>query len=193
MRAVADAFTIDDTYDRDYATDKVSRYGWYLASHADWFTETGKFTGPYADDPAEFATLAWSVASGPNMSPPYVQTHPLIARAAAYRSSEDGSLIGDIILCSDTPPPALLDLGGWGGWHHEHGRLYEPSARDIGRQARMLTSVRLMFRIDPELLYVPQDAPERLTVSDAKSAVARVAELLDAKTAPALAQLEGSR
>ena len=191
--AAADAFTIDDGYDRDHASDGVSRYGTYLSISAGWFTDDGADRAPYTTDPVDFAAAAWAIGSSPNMTPGFVRPHWLISGATVRRSCEDGSLLADVSVVSQATPPALRKVRGWGGWLYERGRMYEPDAEQVAARPRMLTSVRLVFSVPASSLYVPQDAPERLTVRDAAASVRRAAELLGGQVAPVLAELGGGR
>lgn len=184
---MADAFTITDE------GDSVSRYGAYVSIHTGWFTDASTGEELYTTDPVEFAAAAWPIASSPNMAPPYVQPHWLISEATVRRSYEDGSLLADVAVYSQAPPPKLRSVRGWGGWFYDRGRVWEPDAEQIAARPRMLTSVRLVFAVAAGELYVPVDAPERLTVRDAGASVARVAEVLGAMVAPVLAELEGGR
>lgn len=185
---MADPFTIDEAYDLPTASHGDSRYGRYLAINASWFEDE---PGHVTTDPVGFTSAAFAVASSPNMAPGYVRHHTRISAAEVSRNWEDGSLLADVTVTVLGPPEDLKSLPGWSSWAVEHGAYVEPSARALARRPAMLTSTRLLFSISPDRLYVPADAPGRVTVSDAKAAVARLVDLLNGMARPVLNQLEG--
>src|ERR1017187_6240513 len=93
-----DAFWIDIDYDRENATDGVSRYAAYVRQAAASFE-------PWSDNDqaVELAVFAWQQATGPVMAPGYVRRHPRIAAARLARSDWDGSLLATVDLVM--PPP----------------------------------------------------------------------------------------
>lgn len=190
MRAVTDAFTIDDAHDRDRASDGVSRYGQYLDICADSFEDEPRVV---TTDPATFVSVAFFTASPPNMAPGYVVNHARVIGAVVYRAMDSSDLIADVTLASWAPPPQLRYLPGWVGWHQQDGRPWEPSEATLASIGALMTSVRALWLIDAGRLHVPQDAPGRLTVQDAKASVARLVELLNERLGPVLDALEGGR
>src|SRR6266536_3430342 len=73
---------VDEDWDRTNASDRVSRYGAYLRSHAELFDPWRDAPGGITEDPGEFAIAALQVATGPIMSPGYVRWH---ARVLDYK------------------------------------------------------------------------------------------------------------
>jgi hypothetical protein len=63
-------FVFNESYDRDRASDGVSRYGVYLRQNADRFA--GWDESPVTCDPVAFTAAAWQVATSPVMTPPFV-------------------------------------------------------------------------------------------------------------------------
>ena len=81
----APAFWVDRGYDREYASDGISRYGAYLrdAAFEPWTDH---------DQAVEWAVFAWRRATSPVMSPGYVRCHPAVLAARLERSGWDGGL-----------------------------------------------------------------------------------------------------
>lgn len=84
---------IDEDYDHDRASDRRSRYGVYLEQNADLFRDSWSDEPAPLDDPVEFAVHAWRVATGPVMSPGYVQRRPDLGGVELRRDEDDGSLL----------------------------------------------------------------------------------------------------
>jgi hypothetical protein len=76
---------IDETTDRELASDGVSRYSAYLrqATHRflDWDDQP-------TSNPATFAAQAFEIACAPIMSPPYVVTHQRVLTCAPHRDDD---------------------------------------------------------------------------------------------------------
>ena len=96
MSEATTAFRIESDYDREYASDGISRYGSYLRDAA---------FEPWTDDDraVEWAEFAWRRATGPVMSPGYVRCHPRVRQARLQRSGWDGSLIASVRLACSWP------------------------------------------------------------------------------------------
>src|SRR5439155_18706313 len=77
FEATHTAAGLDLGYDREYASDRVSRYGAYLRDRAWWWAD---------DDPqsdlgylaARTAARCWEIANGPIVAPGLVSLHPRI-------------------------------------------------------------------------------------------------------------------
>src|SRR6266516_4820758 len=74
---------VDAAWDREFASDGVSRYGAYLRGHTAafaplWDEPPDPDWGAITADPGEFAAAAFQVATGPVMSPGYVRWHPRV-------------------------------------------------------------------------------------------------------------------
>ncbi|HEV3355361.1 MAG TPA: hypothetical protein VG247_01135 [Pseudonocardiaceae bacterium] len=74
MPTIPRAFTTDDRYDRDRASNGRSRYGSYLAIHRHLFLDEDVPTAQVD----WFAFSAWEIATSPIMAPGYVHTHPRV-------------------------------------------------------------------------------------------------------------------
>ncbi|WP_030255963.1 MULTISPECIES: hypothetical protein [Streptomyces] len=66
---------VDDTADRESASDGRSRYGAYIAQHAADFRDDGELLRP-----VDFAVAAWRTATSPVMAPGYVAVRPDLDR-----------------------------------------------------------------------------------------------------------------
>lgn len=186
-------FTFDDVYDRDRASDGVSRFGVYLRRYPKLFAsldEDGTVTG----DPVAFTAGAWQVATSPVMAPPYVSWTAERLQSVALVSSEvDDALIARVLIAVPRPS-VLVSVSGFGDWDRgdRWNRGYHvPDDDRLSRRPAMLTTTALMFHIPAAELHAPADTPERLTADDAKASVKRLAKLLDARCAPVLVALDG--
>ncbi|TQM71167.1 hypothetical protein FHX41_4919 [Actinomadura hallensis] len=187
-------FTFNDTDDRDRASDGVSRYGVYLRRYPKLFAawdDGAAVTG----DPCEFAAAAWQVATSPTMAPPYLGWTAERVQSVTFTHSEHApALIARVQVA--VPRPAVLDgVRGFVDWDRgdRWNRGYHvPDDAALSRCPAMLTSTLLAFHIPAGELYVPADAPEALTVHDAKASVKRLAERLSARLAPVLTVLDAS-
>lgn len=193
------AFWVDREYDKDLASDGVSRYGVYakeaFAANRepwDWF-----------DDPViakvDFAATAWRAATGPVMSPGYVRYHHLVTGTRIARSGWDGSLTGYVTLA--TPQPAgLAKLRRWRGWEYElegdHYRPQEPYEQQIAELPKSqfycgyaLTTVELAFPMAAAAAALPTlpagpDTPD--LVDTAKAAVGVLVDALNSLVGPVI-------
>lgn len=89
---------IDDDYDRDRASNDTSRFGEYLRLNSALFRDSWSDEPAPVEDPVEFAVHAWRTATGPVMSPGYVQTRPDLSAVTLHRDEYDGALYADIHL-----------------------------------------------------------------------------------------------
>lgn len=119
MSTPSPAFVVNDTYDRDNASDRVSRYGAYLAQNTTLFSDDGVPTA----DVAWFAFSAWEIATSPIMTPGYVHTHPRVIGAEPHWD-EDGRPALTVRLVAPHPPRVLDALG-------PNVRTWEPQ-RSVG-------------------------------------------------------------
>jgi hypothetical protein len=159
------AFWIDREYDRDQASDGVSRYGHYLRSRLGWFRDTGCWeeSGHAAES---FAVVAWRIATSPVMAPGYARRHPAVLGTQVERSDWDGSLLASVEVI--TPwPTALTRSRDWrrGKWWREwpsepvfgsdQMSYYEPSGEDLAKDPYLLASACLRFTLTSGDLPVP--------------------------------------
>ncbi|MFF7459342.1 hypothetical protein [Kitasatospora sp. NPDC008115] len=80
---------VDDIRDREQASDGYSRYGAYIAQHADDFQDDGEPLRP-----VDFAAVAWAVATHPVMSPGYVDVRPDIQPLTVHRDYDGRPVLG---------------------------------------------------------------------------------------------------
>jgi hypothetical protein len=182
---------VDADWDRSSASDGVSRYGAYLRTHtkpfAPWQDEDAP--GGITQDPADFAIAAFTVATGPIMSPGYVVWHPRVTDYNVSRGEnpEPGRLVLQVTLATDLP----MWLGGrWWSWTERYGRRWrEP---DDDRPAA-LASLELRWPLATSTL--PRPRPPRQpgvpNLADAKASVRALVEAINAIAGPVLAKLEG--
>lgn len=191
---------IDQGYDKDLASDGVSRYGVYakeaFAANRepwDWFDDTPELAR------IDFAATAWRAATGPVMAPGYVRYHHLVTGTRIARSGWDGSLTGYVSLA--TPPPAgIAKLHRWRDWESElegdHYRPVGPYEQQIADVAKgnaftgyALTTVELAFPMPQAAAALPDlpagpDAPE--LVDAAKATIGVLVDALNALVGPVI-------
>ena len=88
------AFWIDYDYDRENASDGVSRYGGYVRGSS---ALTESWDGTWDDSQvqqARFAQAAWTAATAPVMSPGFVRCHPRVIDAVVQVNAWDAALTG---------------------------------------------------------------------------------------------------
>jgi hypothetical protein len=180
---------IDRDYDRDRASDGVSRYGAYLRDHAHRFDPWQDAPDGVTGDPVQFATAAFKVAIGPIMSPGYVRWHGGVCGYDAGRSEDDGRLVLSVTLA--VPSPVRL-LWSWRGWERDfHDRYLAPDdRRPVG-----LVRLELRWPVGTDQLPAPS-RPRRPGVpnlGDATRAVAVLVDQVNATCGPVLAELEARR
>jgi hypothetical protein len=193
MSTAPAAFWVDRGYDREHASDGISRYGAYLRDAA---------FEPWTDDDqaTEWAVFAWRRATGPVMSPGYVRYHPQVLGARLERNGWDGSLVADATLVSAWPEQltAALEkavrLGDkdayWQDWPTEglggdSVSYHEPSQADVAARPYLLTTLSLQFTVPPAALPQPP-ATSAAVLSAGQQAVAVVVAELNRIVGPVL-------
>jgi hypothetical protein len=188
---------VDDRYDRENASNGVSRYGAYLRQNASLFRDGWTDEPAPIRTPEEFAVHAWTVATGPIMFPGYVRARPDLHRVTLHRDDDDGSLYVDV-----HAPLYHSHIGGntkrfpyaWQDWATEYdhggdkyrGRL-EP--RDNKRPSVLASVVvRVPGRYWPHLV-TPTAYEGRTLVDEAREAVAVVAQLINDDAGPIVAKV----
>jgi hypothetical protein len=196
----APAFWVDTNYDREFASDGISRYGAYLrdATFEPWTDH---------DQAVEWAVFAWERATGPVMSPGYVRCHPRVLTARVERSGWDGSLIAAVTLVSAWPEQLsgmltrAVRLGEreayWQDWPAEYrgGGItcyYEPSEADIAARPYLLTTVSVQFTVPSDALPDPP-AGSAARLEGGRQAVAVVLAELNQVVGPVLSAGLGDR
>jgi hypothetical protein len=192
MTAAPDVFWIDHDYDRERASDGVSRYGAYLRD--------ARFE-PWTDDDQHvaLAEFAWERATGPVMSTGYVRCHPRILTARLARSGWDGSLIARVDVLTGQPEylrrPRSDDVRGfWHDWPDEYSLArdqivyYEPGTEELAKRGRYaLASVSLRFTVPSGDLPDPRGHGASLGIC--REAVAVVVRELNRAVGPVLARM----
>jgi hypothetical protein len=179
------AFWVDPDYDREQASDGISRYGAYLRDTAfePWTDH---------DQAVEWAVFAWRRATGPVMSPGYVRYHPRVLATRLERSGWDGSLVAGVDLVSSWPKQveaALargLRLGDqdayWQDWPTGYRggdtiSYYEPSEADVAARPYLLATLSLQFTLPSATLPQPPATPAALLSTGQQAVDVVVAEL----------------
>jgi len=122
---------VNDSYDREYASDGVSRYGAYLRQRATQFLD------PWEDVPTTeaslFAAIAFEIASGPVMSPGYVGSHPRVTDLRLH-CDDDGRRAIQLDLAISLPSELRRAMPlRWQDWQQprgEDGRWQQPYDND---------------------------------------------------------------
>ena len=193
MSPIPTAFWVDRGYDREHASDGVSRVGAYLRDAS---------CEPWTDDDraVEWAVFAWERATGPVMSPGYVRYHPRVLSARLARSGWDGSLVAAVSLVFAWPEQLTRALAQtvrlvdqetyWQDWPAElrggTACYYEPGEADVAARPYLLTTLGLQFTVPSAALPQPPATPsERL--GGGQQAVAVVVAELNRVVGPVLA------
>jgi hypothetical protein len=192
--AEARAVWVDRGWDRDRASDGVSRYGFYLRDRAGWFADLDPSDpGQGEGDRVRFAAAAWTVATGPVMSPPLVATHPRVLGVTAAVDDWGGRhLLLTTELVSGLPAGLGQALGWrWRGWVYDRGfGVWREPDRGGGDPPRLaLPTLRLVTPVPAGVLPVPGAAQP--DTGQAFAAVDAVVAGLNAALRPVLAVLDG--
>lgn len=186
MTTTTTAFTVDETYDRDYASDGRSRFGAYLRQKANMFHDGSQM----ATDNQRFALSAWRIAQSPIMAPAYVQPHPRI-QGTNECWDDDGRSALNVLLATPLPRTLERSLPGrqwWRGWEQVgfRARWVEPYDNS---HAAAYTTLTLRVPLAGATLPMPcyqGDVPDTAT---AKQAVYAIRDLLNDALRPILAEL----
>jgi hypothetical protein len=179
------AFWVDRDYDREHASDGVSRYGAYLrdAAFEPWTDH---------DRAVEWAVFAWERATGPVMSPGYVRYHPRVLGARLERSGWDGSLVAAVNLVSSWPAEIKTVLTGavrlgdrdgyWQDWPAEYlggdtVGYHEPGEADLAARPYLLATLSLQFTVPSAALAEPPATPAALLSAGQHAVAVVIAEL----------------
>ncbi|GAB7182175.1 hypothetical protein ATKI12_2006 [Kitasatospora sp. Ki12] len=183
---------VDDDYDRRHASDGNSRFGVYLDRYAGLPREGEP---PYTG--AEFAVVAWGIATAPVMSPGYVRIRPDLLAVTAHPAEDDPTALV-LRITAPVPHHALATRprpGRWLDWErdcHDRGP-WSPTVEPIpDRRPVMLLSAYLCLPVPAATLVVPtanRVGPE--LTGQAKAAVAVLAEHVNRLAGPAVAALLG--
>lgn len=169
-------FWVDDAYDRENASDGISRYGYYLRDRANEFE--------FCDDAGDFAALAWKTATGPVMAPGYVRRGWPRIQQVSFGFHEDGLLARAEI---DAPlPGALARLRGYSSWEWENDNWWEPT-----RFPALLTTVTALHVI-PRVRIPAVAEPTEPDTETAKIMVTALVVELNRALRPIMEALESS-
>jgi hypothetical protein len=193
MTAVT-AFWIDRDYDREHASDGVSRYGAYVRDAV---------FEPWTDDQTvELAEFAWRRATGPVMSPGYIRRHPRICTALLERSDWDGSLLAmvDLVIGQREPLrylPAGDDLATWRDWPAEfsfstgYDQWHDPGGEELARGPYLLCQASLRFTVPATGLARPPAQPSTaLLVAQCRDTITALVRTLNAIVSPVIARID---
>ncbi|MFC4051181.1 hypothetical protein ACFOY4_15930 [Actinomadura syzygii] len=196
-------FWVDGDYDRDYASDGVSRYGAYVRDRLDTtFAECWDDGDSPAFRLAEFAAAAWRTATGPVMAPGYIRCHSRVLGAQVERSTWDGSLIASVSLVAPWPAELARSAGwrrglSWRDWPTElRGEGHDfvhPSERDVTESPFLQASLALTFPVPLDRMPSAPAGPRRDVVGRARQTVQVLAAELNYIVRPVLDVLDGRR
>lgn len=195
------AFWIDYDYDRENASDGISRFGAYVRQSS---VMTESWDGTW-DEPqvrqARFAEAAWATATTPVMSPGFVRRHPRVISAAVQINTWDATLAGSVQLV--TPWPHVL-VGScdwrrdvwWQDWPMETlggMRWREPDEQELTGHAYLMASAWLVFPLHvPAGLPSAPSGPDDCVEIAAREAVATLVGTMNAVVVPVIESLERS-
>jgi hypothetical protein len=199
--ADAAAFWIDHDYDRENASDGVSRFGAYVRQSS-MFADSWDGTW---DDPqirqARFAEAAWATATTPVMSPGFVRRHPRVISAAVQLNAWDATLAGCVQLVTPWPHALASSRGwqrdvSWQDWPTETlggVRWREPDEHELTGHAYLMASAWLVFPLHaPAGLPPAPSGPDDSVEAAAREAVAILVRAMNAFVVPVIQTLERS-
>jgi hypothetical protein len=199
------AFWVDEEYDRDQASDGVSRFGAYVRKSgaiAECLAERNDVARPDTQAlQARFAAAAWETALPPVMSPGFVRRRRRILSARVEFNAWDATLTGSVELV--TPWPQLLaESRDWqhGAWWHdwpyerfgavEYWR--EPGEDELAARPYLMASVRLEFPLGLAVPLPVVPSSPRGTEEAAQHAVRVLMLAMNATVTPVIEALERS-
>jgi hypothetical protein len=168
---------VDDAYDLDYASDGSSRFAAYLRQ---WSADL--------DDPelsaASYVATVWRVATGPVMSPGYVQLNPTVWSVMCRPGEDPERLVIEIDVRLDWPQELRGHerLREWSTWSYD--RIGDSRVMPPEGAMSFLPSVRLHQPIDPAALPTPSGSAD---VVAAKRAVVVLCRIVNGIAGPVVA------
>lgn len=176
------ACAVDDTYDREMASDGQSRFGAYLRQRA------GSF-GDIQDDVLRVALTAWRIAQSPIMAPGYVRWHPRVVNTDEHWDDEGRAGL-TVQMAAPLPPPVIQSIGywRWQGWERYgwQQRWVEPYDND---RPAAFTTLAVRLPIDPDLLPTPTFRHGIPTLQTARHAIRCLCRIANETLTPILAAL----
>ena len=197
------AFWIDEEYDRDQASDGVSRFGAYVRQSA---AVAECWDGTW-DDPgtrqALFAGAAWSTATGPVMAPGYVRHHPRVLTGKVACNAWDGTLNGLVRLVTPWPQPLAQSRAWhstdpwWEDWPTQRYRgdtVYyrEPDDDEAAARRYLMASAALIFPLSATALPAAPAGPRDDVEDRARETVRVLTRAMNSVVAPVIEILERS-
>lgn len=189
-----DRFTlaiVDNTADREGASDGHSRYGAYIAHHAGHFHEDHQPLRPI-----EFAAAAWRTATSPVMAPGYVAVRPDLDRVEVYVDHDGGAqfcakvgLRHSALANRPTGRSLAWERAPWSRTNEPWPVLVAPERTD---RPAVLVTATVLLPIPDGILITPTTAwPGRVLTDEAKTVVLALAEYANAHLSPLVAGLLG--
>jgi hypothetical protein len=183
------AFTVGETYDRDFSSDGLSRFGAYLRQRAGMFDDGDGLT----TDSCSFAVSAWRIAQSPIMVPGYVGTHPRVLGTEAHWD-DDRRVAITVRVAAPLQPSLVRAIDGWRwrGWEHvgyTETRWVEPYDND---RPAAFTIVTLRIPLAAATLPTPRYRAGAAETGTAKQAVHAVRDRLNEQLRPVLVELDGN-
>lgn len=169
-------FEPDEEYDRNHASDGVSRYAAYLTQYRHLFCQDGQPT----TDAGWFAQVAWQIAQSPIMSPAYVRCHGRV-QDTSVRWDEDGRQAVCLDLAVSSAPEAAGLTSAWRRWtRDEHGHWLRP---DDYAHPTVLTVLHLAVPLAGMRLPEPRYQGEQPDITTAKRAIQAICASVNAALA----------
>ena len=197
------AFWIDEEYDRDQASDGVSRFGAYVRK-ATALAECGDGTwdGPGTRQ-VQFAAAARATATGPVMTPGYVRHHPRVLAGTVACNAWDGTLNGVVRLVTPWPQPltqsrAWQSADSW--WEDWPTQPYggdtvyyrEPDDDETAARRYLMAGAALIFPLSARALPVAPAGPRDDLEDRAREAVRVLTCAMNDAVVPVIELLERS-
>ncbi|WP_262703813.1 MULTISPECIES: hypothetical protein [Streptomyces] len=189
---------VDDAQDREKASDGHSRYGAYLRQHADWFQDmrgADKHTAV-----REFAQAAWTIATGPVMSPGYIRIRSdLHSVTLTFSNDGENQLLVDVkvpLHHSDLTARRSLPARSrdWTTYRAADSGPYRAHCEPDATGPAVLTTTLVRLVVDDTWdLPAWQHTSGHGLVDDAKCAVAALAANINHRGGPVVAALRGER
>lgn len=195
------AFWIDQEYDRDQASDGISRFGAYVRQS----TALAECWDGTWDDPAtrqaRFAAAVWSTATGPVMAPGYLRYHPRVLAGKVACNTWDGTLNGLVRVVTPWPQPLAQsrawqsDGSWWGDWPTQPyggGTVYyrEPDDDETAPRWHLMASAALIFPLSARALPAAPAGPRDDVEDRAREAVRVLTGAMNGVVAPVIELLE---
>ncbi len=180
------AFQPDDRQDRALASDRMSRYGAYLAQKSRLFHYDGSEQPP-TNCAVRFALAAWTVAGPPVMAPGYVRTHPRIQRTDFHWDDTRAAL--EVHIAVPAPPATDQLTSRWVGWHRDSWsmRWQDPYLND---SVTALTTLTVRIPLLAARLPPPRYTGALAQTSAAKASVAALCRLANSELNDLLAAVD---